>query len=325
MTDAEPTPIITPELNPAQQEVLDLLGAAPGARPTFSPNLRDTLLADIEDGLRDLTDELDPADPLFVSKHALSTVHGCEARHVAERDIPFEWSVPLARGTVAHKAIELSIHWRGRSDPLQLVDESLARLAEGSDGLGDWLATCPEVERAEVRALANERVATFLECFPPIKASWIPVTEGRLRAEVLGGRVVFSGRTDLALGRADGSTARKVIIDLKTGSFSAAHLDDLRFYALIETLRLGTPPRLMASYYLDAGRAQPEAVTEGLLRAAAARAVDGARALHELSVGTRAPMARPGYTCRWCPALDTCQVGQVHLGRADDASPFDAD
>jgi RecB family exonuclease len=137
--------------------------------------------------------------------------------------------------------------------------------------------------------------------------------------------VVFSGRTDLALGRADGSTARKVIIDLKTGSFSAAHLDDLRFYALIETLRLGTPPRLMASYYLDAGRAQPEAVTEGLLRAAAARAVDGARALHELSVGTRAPVARPGYTCRWCPALDTCQVGQVHLGRADDASPFDAD
>lgn len=325
MTDPETTPIIAATLNPAQQQVLDLLGAPPEARPTFSPALRDTLLADIEDGLRDLLDELDPADPLFVSKHALSTVHACEARHVAERDLPFEWSVPLARGTVAHKAIELSIHWRGRPDPLQLVDESLARLAEGTDGLGDWLASCTEVERAEVRALANERVATFLECFPPIRASWIPVTEGRLRAEVLGGRVVFAGRTDLALGRPEGSTARKVVIDLKTGGFSVAHLDDLRFYALIETLRLGTPPRLLASYYLDAGRAQPEAVTEGLLRATAARAVDGTRALHELSVGSRAPIARASHSCRWCPALASCQVGQAHLGRSDDTSPFDAD
>jgi hypothetical protein len=244
---------------------------------------------------------------------------------MAEREIPFAWSVPLARGSVAHKAIELSIHWRGRPDPLQLVDESIARLSEGTDGLGDWLATCSELERAELRALANERVATFLECFPPIRSSWVPVTEGRLRTELLGGRVILAGRTDLALGRPEGTTARKVIIDLKTGSFSAAHLDDLRFYALVETLRLGTPPRLMASYYLDAGRAQPEAVTEGVLRAAAARTVDGARTLHELTVGTRAPTAKPGPMCRWCPALSTCQVGQAHLGTDDDASPFDAD
>lgn len=312
-------------LNPAQQEVLDLLGAPPEARPTFSASLRDTLQADLEDGLRDLLPELDPADPLFISKHTLSTVHGCEARYMAEREIPFAWSVPLARGSVAHKAIELSIHWRGRPDPLHLVDESIARLSEGTDGLGDWLATCSELERAELRALANERVATFLECFPPIRSSWVPVTEGRLRTELLGGRVILAGRTDLALGRPEGTTARKVIIDLKTGSFSAAHLDDLRFYALVETLRLGTPPRLMASYYLDAGRAQPEAVTEGVLRAAAARTVDGARTLHELTVGTRAPTAKPGPMCRWCPALSTCQVGQAHLGTDDDASPFDAD
>jgi len=317
-------PIIAMPLNPAQQEVLDLLGAPPEARPTFSASLRDTLQADLEDGLRDLLPELDPADPLFISKHTLSTVHGCEARYMAEREIPFAWSVPLARGSVAHKAIELSIHWRGRPDPLQLVDESIARLSEGTDGLGDWLATCSELERAELRALANERVATFLECFPPIRSSWVPVTEGRLRTELLGGRVILAGRTDLALGRPEGTTARKVIIDLKTGSFSAAHLDDLRFYALVETLRLGTPPRLMASYYLDAGRAQPEAVTEGVLRAAAARTVDGARTLHELTVGTRAPTAKPGPMCRWCPALSTCQVGQAHLGTDDDASPFDA-
>lgn len=317
--------MIEPPLNPAQQEVLELLGAAPEERPTFSPTLRDELLAELEDSIADLAGELDPADPLFVSKHALSTVHACEARHVAEQGHEFAWSAPLARGSIAHKAIELSVHWRGRADPLDMVDEAIARLEAGTDGLADWLATCSEAERAEVRALANERVATFLECFPPLKAAWVPVTEARLRAQLLGGRVVLSGRTDLSLGRPEGTTARKVIIDLKTGGMSASHLDDLRFYALIETLRLGTPPRLMASYYLDAGRAQPEAVTEGVLHAAVARTADGIRKLHELAVGTRAPVTRPGWNCRWCPALDTCGPGRAHVGGDDPENRFDDD
>jgi hypothetical protein len=198
-----------------------------------------------------------------------------------------------------------------------MVDEALARLADGSDGLATWLQGCPEAERAELRALANERVVTFFECFPPLKSKWVPVTEGRQRANLLGGRIVLQGRTDLSLGRPIGSTAGKVIIDLKTGGFSPAHLDDLRFYALVETLRLGTPPRLLASYYLDSGRAHPEAVTEGLLHAAVARTVDGARILHQLEVGTREPVVRPSRSCRWCPNLAACGPGRAHLGEDD--------
>lgn len=304
----------TPSLNPAQQEVLDLLGAAPEERPTFAPSLRDVLIAELEDGLSDLIPEIDPDDPLFISKRALSNVHGCELRHMVERGTDFAWNATIAKGSVAHKAIELSVHWRGEPDPLDMVDEALARLTEGGDSLATWLQACPEGERAELRAMANERVVTFFECFPPLKARWVPVTEGRQRATLLGGRIVLSGRTDLSLGKAAGSTAGKVIIDLKTGGFSPSHLDDLRFYALVETLRLGTPPRLLASYYLDSGRAHPEAVTEGLLHAAAARTVDGARILHQLEVGTREPLARPGRTCRWCPALAGCGPGRAHLG-----------
>ncbi len=308
----EPTP-----LNPAQQEVLDLLGAAPDERPTFAPSLRDVLMAELEDGLAEIAPELTTDDPLFVSKRALSNVHGCELRHVVERGAEFAWNATIARGSVAHKAIELSVHWRGEPDPLDMVDEAMARLANGTDGLADWLSTCPEGERAELRALANERVVTFFECFPPLKARWVPVTEGRLRTDLLGGRVVLSGRTDLSLGRAIGSTAGKVIIDLKTGAFSPSHLDDLRFYALVETLRLGTPPRLLASYYLDSGRAHPEAVTEGLLHAAVERTIDGARILHQLEVGTKEPVTRPSRSCRWCPALAGCGAGRAHLGDDD--------
>ncbi|HEY6533211.1 MAG TPA: PD-(D/E)XK nuclease family protein [Acidimicrobiales bacterium] len=308
---------LPPSLNPAQQEVLDLLGASPEERPTFDPGLRDDLQAELEDGLAEIAPELEPDKPLWVSKRDLATVHGCELRHLAEGEAGFSWSAGTARGAVAHKAIELSIHWPGEPDPLEMVDEAMARLANGGDGLADWLQTCGEAERAELRAAANERVVTFLECFPPLKAKWRPVTEGRLRANLLGGRVVLAGRTDLSLGRSIGTTAGKVIIDLKTGGHSPSHLDDLRFYALVETLRLGTPPRLLASYYLDAGRAQPEAVTEGLLRAAVARTIDGAHILHQLEVGTREPQVRPGPMCRWCPALHRCGPGRAHLGEDD--------
>jgi hypothetical protein len=147
-----------------------------------------------------------------------------------------------------------------------------------------------------------------------------------MRLELLDHRIVISGRSDLTLGRADGLTAGKVIIDFKTGSMSPSHLDDLRLYSLLETIRIGTPPRLAASYYLDAGVAQAEAITEGVLHSAVARTADGIRKLHELSVGTRAPVVRPSWGCRWCPIRTTCAQGKAHLGELDeDNDRFDED
>ncbi|MCU0311344.1 MAG: PD-(D/E)XK nuclease family protein [Acidimicrobiales bacterium] len=302
-----------PPLSPAQHDLVELLGAPAGERPVFDAELRHELRAELEQGLADVAAGLDPGDPLWVSKHTLSSVHGCEGRHLAEAGAPFAWSPALARGTIVHKAVELSVHWRGELVPLDLVDEAVERLAADDKPISDWLRTCSEGDRAELRSVAGERVTSFLECFPPLPARWVPVTEGRLRADLLGGRVVLSGRTDLTLGKADGTRAGKVVIDLKTGGFSPTHTDDLRFYALVDTLRLGTPPRLVASYYLDAARAQPEAVTEEVLRAAVARTVDGVRTIRELA-GGREPVLRPGPPCRWCPALPTCATGRAHLG-----------
>ena len=268
--------------------------------------------------MADLAPEIEVDDPLFVSKRALANVHGCELKHMAERSADFAWNATIARGSVAHKAIELSVHWRGEPDPLDMVDEALARLADGSDGLATWLQGCPEGERAELRALANERVVTFFECFPPAQGPLGARHRGPPAGEPAWAvasccRAAPTSRSAVP----SGTTAGKVIIDLKTGGFSPSHLDDLRFYAMVETLRLGTPPRLLASYYLDSGRAHPEAVTEGLLHAAVARTVDGARILHQLEVGTREPVVRPGRACRWCPALAGCGPGRAHLGEDD--------
>jgi len=181
----------------------------------------------------------------------------------------------------------MSIHWRGSPHPFDLVDESLARLSGEDRGLGAFLQTLSESDRAQLRSDVNDRVAAFLETWPPLKPRWRPVTESRVRAEFLGGRIVVSGKVDLTLGHADGSRAGKVIVDLKTGRSRGSHRDDLRLYALVETLRIGTPPRIVASYYLDQGQFVPEAVTEDVLDAAAARLVAGVAAMTELAAKER--------------------------------------
>jgi RecB family exonuclease len=96
------------------------------------------------------------------------------------------------------------------------------------------------------------------------------------------------------------------------------HREDLRFYALIETLRIGVPPRLLASYYLDTASFVPEEVTEDTLMASVARLSDGVGRLVELLHGGRTPTRIPGPPCRWCPVYDTCEEGQAHRSAFDD-------
>ncbi|MGH9185276.1 MAG: PD-(D/E)XK nuclease family protein [Acidimicrobiales bacterium] len=312
------------ELNPAQQDVLDVLGSLRDGRPVFDAGLRHDLRIELEDGLAPVVtalDDVDDTETLWVSKHALATVHGCEVRFLAEDAIGFAgWSVPTARGTVAHKAIELSVHWRGAPTPMELTDEAIARLTETATGptaLAAWLQGLSDVERAELRAQVNDHVAKFLECFPPLRARWRPVTEAKLRQSLCGERIVLAGKADLTLGMASGTTAGKVLIDLKTGGFAPAHLDDLRFYALVEAMRMGVPPRRLATYYLDAGRLMAEDVTEAMLRSTTARVIDGAARMVALRHGGAQPVLRPGPACRWCPKLAECETGRSHLSQRE--------
>lgn len=309
-------------LNAAQLDVIDVLGAPLDERPEFAHDLRGRLFDDIAEALGPIAGNRDGDDALFINKHRLTSVHGCEARYQYEESTAgFDWSIPTALGSVAHKAIELSIHWRGDAHPVDLTDEAIGRLSADDRGLGLFLRELDESGRAQLRSDVNDRVASFLECFPPLKSRWRPVTESRVRAEFLGGRVVCSGKVDLTLGNPKGQVAGKVIIDLKTGRIRSEHIDDLRFYALLETLKVGTPPRLAASYYLDQGRFVQEPITEAVLDAAIARLVRGAELMVELLVenrNSRAPVKRTSPGCTWCPLLHDCRDGQDFLQTDED-------
>jgi hypothetical protein len=300
---------MTTSLNPAQRRVLELLRRSGDPAPA-PEGLAPGVVAALEHGLADLVDQLG-GEPLLVNKHALARIHACE-RHHFETHRSFEWSAHTARGSVIHKAVQLSVNWRGEPHPPHLVDEALAILGDGDDGLSRWLAGAPESARAELRGTAIDLVSAFQECFPPLEARWRPVTETSIRVELFDGLVRLAGRVDLTLGHPAASVPRKVIIDLKTGVPASYHRDDLRFYGLIETVRMGVPPRALATYYLDAARVEVEEVTPAVLDAALARTIDGTRKLIEVLRAQRAATVTTGGLCGWCPVRPDCAEGTAY-------------
>ena len=259
-------------LNPTQERTLGLL-RRPSEPVVFNGDQISSFISDFSDAFDHLTARVTALDTtLFISKGMLTSVLGCE-EHFQEKE-EFRWSVPTAIGTVAHRAIELLTGWRGAPYPATLVDESIARLGERPNSLGDFLNAMTEGDRADLRNAATDRVVKFTESFPPLQQSFIPVAESSIRWPETG-PIVLGGKSDLTLGRAEHGESRKVIIDLKTGGAWPNHMDELRFYALLETLRTGIPPRLIAGFYLDAGRAVPEEVTIETLGSAMRRTLDG--------------------------------------------------
>jgi len=285
--------------------VLALLRDGDHPRPDVEPTLRDDLRRSLEHALRPVAEGL--TAPVFVGKAALGRVLACEAHHVAEAGAYFEWSIASARGTVAHKAIQLSVGRSDRPVPLRLVDDALDRLADDPNArIADFLLGLSDADRAELRGDVNDLVAGFLELWPPLQPGWRPQTESPRRAELLGGMVVLSGKVDLTLGSPVGTQAGRVVVDLKSGGRHGGHVDDLRFYALLDTLRVGVPPFRLVSYYLDSGTLACEEVTEDVLEAAVRRTVAATRKIVELTTGLRSPAVTPNPACRWCRLRQEC-------------------
>ncbi len=316
-SDPAPAPPTAAGLSPVQQEVVDQIGARRETWPEFPGELRYELRGELEKGIAEHVAMLPSDASIWANKHAISAVHGCEKRYLADREFP-GWSVPLARGTVVHKAIEFSINWRGVPVPADLVDEAMASLEFGDQNISTFMQELSDGDRAQLRSDSVDLVSKFDECWPDLKKQWRPVTESKIRAELFGGQVVLQGKIDLTLGRAEGLKAGKVLVDLKSGKFQPQHMHDLRHYAMIETVRIGVPPRRIASYYLDQGRFHSEDVTEDHLFSAAQRAIDGIKRMIELELDQSNLRIATSPACRWCRALDTCEPGQVSLREFDD-------
>ncbi len=299
-------------LTPTQEQTLALLRR--GTEPmVFDQAFVEHLVATATDAIAELSERLG-GETLWVSKGFLAKVHGCEVRHLEPDD--FAWKPATAAGFVAHKAIELSLNWRGEPSPAAVVDDALARLVDQPDGRGAFVAGLTDGEWAELRSRAIDRTTKFLQDFPPLPVSAQPVLEASAKWRPAG-TVEFSGKVDLVVGKPSGRESRLLIIDFKSGGRSPHHRDDLRFYALVQTLRQQVPPRKLVTYYLDYAESDVEDVTEGSLETALVRALEGIERHIELTVEHRTPVKRVGVACRWCPLQTTCSEGIAYLSNRE--------
>jgi hypothetical protein len=273
------------------------------------------LIDEFTDAFHAIAANLPETAKIFINKHLLTRILGCEVAAVAPEE--FQWQIPIALGQIAHRAIQLGITWPGDPAPLTLVDEAIARVSHEDSSLGDWVAGLTIADRADLRGMATERLTKFIESFPPLDPRSHPMTESKIYWPTHG-PITLSGKVDLIIGKPSGFESRKLIVDLKTGRPRPSHRDDLRFYALLETLRAKVPPRKTASFYLDAGDTDAEDVTIGILRSAARRTLDGVGTLVEITIGAREPRTKTSLACNWCPLLHTCTDGTEYVTTSED-------
>lgn len=299
-------------LTPVQQRTLDVLRRA-GDPVVFDAGFVAELRAEMQVALDHYAARLDADDEVWLSKHQIASVLECEENHLLADE--FRWTSANAKGTIAHRAIELLISWPerlGDPAPVDLVDEAMTRLSDDRRGIGQWIDTLSPADEADVRGQTTVRVTQFLENFPPLSKRWAPVTEASIRWPS-SGPVTLAGKVDLLFGRPSGRESRKVIIDIKTGRANPRHRQDLAFYALLETLVREVPPRKVATFYLDSAEAHADDVSERMLDTAMRRTLDGLERIVDLKSNARAPTRRPGVTCRWCPINESCLDGAEYL------------
>ncbi|MGH2711976.1 MAG: PD-(D/E)XK nuclease family protein [Actinomycetota bacterium] len=307
-------------LTSVQQRTLDdLMAGGPSERPVFAADLADSLTADLDARLAPVAESLPEGEELWITKARLVELHTrCEGLYVANalREGEFSFSLKLAIGNLVHKAIQVGVY-RQHLTEAELVSASLEQLC-ADEGFAEFCREMGEADRAELEGEAVRQTILFRSLFPPFEKSWTPAVEVPLSAELLGGRVVLRARPDICLGTTDPEEpmrARRLLLELKTGFDTPDHDEDVRFYALVATLRFGVPPFRVATVNLESGRWRVQDVTEDLLTSSVRRVADGCVRAGAL-LGGAEPSLRPGPWCGWCPRGLTCPVSSV---RAQDA------
>src|SRR3990172_6971961 len=296
------------ELTEPQRRTLDqLIGTE---RPVFPADLPQRLRDRIEEAVRGL----DLTDVLWLGKERLNDLEKCEGMFwskLSGEAPPFAHNRATAVGVVQHRAIEVVVGARESLDPHSAALMAATRVADREERFAEYWRELSGPEQDDLLMEVARRTALFEGSFPPLRElrrDLSPLPELSMKAELLGGALVVSGKVDLGLGRPDSTQpmrAQRLLIDLKTGSAYPEHAEDNRAYALLHTLRFGVPPYRVASFFLEGVTWQAEDVHEELLFHAADRVIATARAGASLRAG-RDPLLTPRRWCGWCPRADVC-------------------
>jgi hypothetical protein len=302
----------------AGADLLGRLRVTGRSRAAADPGFTAELLAYLEDGLRGLA--TGPAtgdhDRTLVTKDRLSRVSACTLHRTSEAPGERTFSVPLACGALVGALFRQIVTCRAIGDPMSDALESLS-MDERQVPLVAWIEGLALAERSELRSEVERQSSGLVERWPALDGTWLPRTDEIARVPLVGGRVELVGRVDLTIGRPGRGEASVALVEVVTGARRADHRDERRFDALVETLRSGTAPFAVATYYARSGELDVEAVDRALLVGAARRCLTGSRAL--LGVVVPAPVAP---TCSACSGLLRPHMVVVDAGRDAPSTPL---
>lgn len=307
-------------LSPKQQEMLDEVLAVGAPRPDFEPAVAERLLDRLRLGLAPLLGNMGPDDRLAISAYELRELESCERRWTASDW--GGWSIDTLRGRVAHRAIERLVMTdefdkHQAFAPLDLVEYALGRLVDDDKprGAADFINGLLPEEREELVRDATDAATKYQANWPPLSRRWKPRVESSRWFDVFDGedRICLHARYDLALGTPAGTQARCLIVDLKTGGAYPEHFEQVRFYALVETLAAGIPPFRVAIHYLDSGQTRVEDVSEDGLRETAERVLRAVAQMRAIRTEEVEPTTSPSPLCAYCNVYSLCSDGQEFI------------
>jgi len=299
------------QLTPRQEDIVHDLLQVTLEPPVFDRQLGRDLRAEMNERLRAIAEPLGKGEKFTLAKNLLGAARTCEGFLAADT---FSWSVPAIRGRVVHRALELLILDAAPWQPLDAVTAGYAAVEnddpDSPGSAGNFLRQLDAAYRAAIIRDAVDACTKFVEDWPRIPAAWHPRVESA--ANISFGPIRLRAVSDLALSIPVGERRRDVVIDYKTGAEYLDHRQDMHFYALMHTLRSGTPPHRVATYYLDEGSWTVDDVTPGVIEAAKRQVLAAAEI--KVRILTSGPGEyRPGPTCRFCPVADACSHGQDWL------------
>lgn len=283
-------------------------------RPRSDPQQAQRLRAWVAEATLQAAAEVPREDRLVLGKSALDALD-CDGRFLDRLDTAFTWNTSMLRGQLAHSAIAAD-HWgERRRSVAEVVDLAWQEFATRGSAAGTFLATLGGAEADMLRGEACTLVTEFRDVFPPLPAAAAVRAEPTLEVALHDRRLCLRGQPDLLLGTADPRSRRMLLLDLRSGQTNSLRdRAQMRFYALLATLKYGVAPFRVATFYLDGGTWDAEDVDDDVLEAAARAVADKAQQAARLTF-RRPPddelRLRPGPACRWCTRAPSCPLAEL--------------
>jgi hypothetical protein len=250
----------------AASDVLQALRGNSSRRPLVDPGLSGGLRDWLEDGIFSLTLDID--SPLIVTKRALrDTLVDWRCDRIQKPD-----STAMALGTLIDAVFRQFVTIGHINDPMTDGLDALA-VDPRHDEVFDFVRGLTGSELTEFKDELETQSAILVSKWPRLAPAWLPRTQERISVPLAGGRVVLVGIIDLMIGVPSAGQASVGLVEVKSGRARSEDREDLRFYALLETLRSGAAPFRLATFYTRTGQLDAEDVDDELLATSVQRVI----------------------------------------------------